>query len=361
MSAIRIVKDMDECAFLWKHNYLVESLFDLWMVRETFSQMYDREPCFIAHEKNGKVDGLLALCKISETESSSGSGTSANSCGRFAFFPGEVWKSRTWMEQNKIVASDSDIMREMLCAVPGNADIRYLCEKSLENIPPEFDLDNSVDKIIGNPTLKNTNRVIDNYINDTVGATAECSGDFFVHCSYDETGYLFYPEYHGYSYEQYLGVFAGKSRKKILSEVRSIEKLGVSFRYNDMKDLDHMFSLNISNFGEDGYFHDSRFLNAFIQLACTLQKHDMLRIVTVMIGDEIAAVDMGGIWNNTCIMLAGGTNKNFPGIAKLINLHHMDWACSQKISSLDFLCGDFSWKSRFHLSPRPLYQINITR
>ncbi|MBF0468302.1 MAG: GNAT family N-acetyltransferase [Desulfamplus sp.] len=314
MSAIRIVTELDECAFLWQHHYPVECLFDLWIVRETFAQMYDTAPCFIVHESNGKVDGLLALCDISEKDSYAGSGVLADCCGRFAFFPGELWKGRTWMEQNKIIAANNDIIREMLIAVPGSADIRYLCEK---------------------------------YTYDD--------------CSVDETGYLFYPENHEYSYEKYLGSFAGKSRKKILSEVRALEKSGVSFRYNDIKDLDYMFSLNINNFGEHGYFHDPRFLNAFIQLASVLQKHDMLRVVTVLVGNEIVAVDMGAIWNNTCIMLAGGTNKNFPGIAKLINLHHMEWACSQKIASLDFLCGDFSWKSRFHLAPRPLYQINITR
>jgi len=313
MSAIRIVKDLDECASLWQSYYPVESLFDLWHIRDIFSQLYGRENFFIVHEDSGRVNGLLALCKIIET-------SQPNQICNFAFFPGEVWKKRTWMEQNKIVAQNSSVMEEMLCAVPGSADIRYLCEKSLENIPSKFS-----------------------------------SG-----CTVDETGYLFYPEQHGYSYENYLGAFAGKSRKKILSEVRAIERAGISFRYNKLEDVDALFQLNISNFGEDGYFNDPRFLNSFIELTRSLNEHGMLRVVTVLVGGEVAAVDMGAMWNNSCTMLAGGTSKNFPGIAKLINLHHMEWACAQKVEYLDFLCGDFGWKERFHLTPRALYKINIT-
>ncbi|MBF0229030.1 MAG: GNAT family N-acetyltransferase [Desulfamplus sp.] len=305
---IRVVKDIDECAFLWQKYYPVESLFDIWWVRETFAKNYMRDIFFIVHEENGRLNGLLPLCKVVEP------------INAFAFFPGEIWHNRTWMEQNKIIAENSDVMREMLltlCSFQNSADIRYLCKTSLDNIPSEFSLNSTV----------------------------------------DETGYLFYPKNHEYSYEKYLGTFAGKSRKKILSEITAIEKQGISFRYNDPDDLDTMFRLNISNFGEHGYFHDPKFLQSFIELASNLDKNGMLRVVTVLINGEIAAVDMGAIWNNTCIMLAGGTNKKFLGIAKLINLHHLKWACSEKIEYIDFLCGDFGWKERFHLTPRTLYQI----
>ena len=58
-------------------------------------------------------------------------------------------------------------------------------------------------------------------------------------------------------------------------------------------------------------------------------------------------------------MLAGGTNHEFPGVAKLINFHHLEIACHQRFDSVDFLCGDFGWKRRFRLVARPLYQITL--
>lgn len=337
MYRIRIVNDLEECAFLWQKYYPVESLFDLWQVRESFAKFYCRENYFIVNEDNGRVNGLLPLCKTTKTTHNTIDNSRIDqhlnkinelyqNHGKFhcAFFPGEEWKGRTWMEQNKIIAGNSDIMAEMIAMLfndsdKDDVDIRYLCGEYLKDMSPQF---------ASNITV-------------------------------DETGYLFYPANYGYTYEQYLSTFAGKSRKKILAEIRVLEKCGISFRYNRYEDLEYMFRLNIGNFGENGYFHDKRFVNAFVQLAHILNENGMLRVVTVLINNEVAAVDMGAIWNNNCVMLAGGTNKNFPGVAKLINLHHIEWACKARISSLDFLCGDFGWKERFHLTPRTLYQIII--
>ncbi|MBF0413057.1 MAG: GNAT family N-acetyltransferase [Desulfamplus sp.] len=339
-SNIRIVSDINECAYLWQKYYPVECLFDLWQVRETFAKIYSRENFFVVHETHGRVNGLLPLCRITETANiTTGNINQVNYLSEtvdkvepqseivtYMFFPGEIWNNRTWMEQNKIVAENSDVMLKMLLAVQANsdseynkinADIRYLSIDYLKQFPYQFN---------------------NNFTSD-------------------ETGYLFYPANYDYSYEKYLASFAGKSRKKILSEITALEQQGLSFRYDNLEDLDVMLQFNINNFGAYGYFNDSRFLTAFKILANFLHEQKMLRVVTVLINNEIAAVDMGAVWNNNCIMLAGGTNKNFLGVAKLINLHHIEWACSDRIDSIDFLCGDFGWKERFHLTPRPLYQI----
>ncbi len=312
-SSIRIVKDMDECALLWQKYYPMECLFDMWGVRETFAKVYGRENFFIVHQDSGKVNGLLPLCKTVEIDKRQPQSQIVS----YTFFPGEIWNNRTWMEQNKIIAQSSDIMLQMLMALEDSLDIRYLSIDCLKGLPEQF------------------------------------SSNF----STDETGYLFYPVNYDYSYEKYIASFASKSRKKILSEVKALEQQNISFRYNNLEDLDIMFQFNINNFGEYGYFDDSRFLTSFKMLANFLNEQKILRVVTVLINNEIAAVDMGSVLNNHCIMLAGGTNKNFPGIAKLINLHHINWACCERVDSIDFLCGDFGWKKRFHLTPRELYQI----
>ncbi|MCY2927356.1 MAG: cellulose biosynthesis protein CelD, partial [Planctomycetota bacterium] len=60
-------------------------------------------------------------------------------------------------------------------------------------------------------------------------------------------------------------------------------------------------------------------------------------------------------------VLAGGTDGRFQRVAKVISLQHLTWACRQRVESVDFLCGSFGWKDRFHLTPRPLYQIKIAQ
>lgn len=81
-------------------------------------------------------------------------------------------------------------------------------------------------------------------------------------------------------------------------------------------------------------------------------------MTTICIDNEVAAVDIGAVFNNTYTLLAGGTDPRFNGVAWLINLHHMEWACQKKIDTVDFLCGEFNWKERFYLTPIPFYQIN---
>lgn len=307
MAGVRIVHDIEECERLWKTHYPQDCVFDLWGVRRCFSQAYGREPFFIVYEEDGELLGFLPLSRIEEN-------------GTYAFFPGETWQGKTWMEQNKIIARDEACMKAMFDAIPGKANVRYVCAGS-----EIMDFSNVL-----KPKLVP-----------------------------DEMGYLFSPANHGYSYENYLASFPGKSRKKILAEVQGIKAKGVEFRYNDRADVDWVFRLNLDNFAESSYFYDPRFMGAFENLVEFLSRENMLRVVTLLVGGRVAAVDIGAIYNKSCTLLAGGTHREFPGVAKVINLHHMEWACRENVDELDFLCGDFGWKERFRLSPRPLYQFNI--
>ncbi|MEZ4604959.1 MAG: hypothetical protein R2861_16625 [Desulfobacterales bacterium] len=74
-------------------------------------------------------------------------------------------------------------------------------------------------------------------------------------------------------------------------------------------------------------------------------------------GGKIAAVDMGAVFNNTYTVV-GGAPHGFVGIAKVINLHHLNGPATTGWKPWIFLCGGFNWKERFRLSPRPSYEIH---
>jgi hypothetical protein len=297
---VHVCSDLDQAELLWKNHWPRQCLFDLWPVRACFQQHYHHRPCFMVVSRGHRVFGLLALSWIDEEH-------------RFGHFPGEVWQGKTWLEQNKIVAADAEAARELLDSIPSGTQIRYLCP------------DHRVDKGY---------RAIE-----------------------DETGYLFLPGHYQYAFQGYWSTFTGKSRKKLRGEIDRLKSSGITFRYNHLPDLEWMFRLNLERYQSHSYFYDTRFLGAFESLAAWLQANDLLRITTVLIGGRAAAVDMGAVWNDTYTVLAGGTHADFPGVAKIINLHHLEWACARRISVVDFLCGDFNWKQRFHLTPRTLYQI----
>ena len=159
-----------------------------------------------------------------------------------------------------------------------------------------------------------------------------------------------------YSAETFWAAFSGKSRRRNRKEMEALTSRGMVIRRDAMEDIDMLFELNLRSFGDHSYFADARFQQGFRDLIVRLAERDYLGITTVLVEGTVAAVDVNAVYRNASTVLAGGTHPDFPGVAKVINHAHIEWACEQKYAEVDFLCGDFGWKQRFHLTPRPLHQ-----
>ena len=300
MDTVQVFQDPGVCRRLWERFWPKECIFDLWPVRACFMKHYQRPLFFILAGRDHRESRLLALTWIEEE-------------GFFGHFPGEIWQGKTWLEQNKITGTGRQSLQTLVDNLPEKCFIRYIDGDFL-------------------PTWENA-------------------------VSIDETGYLFFPKQYNFSFESYKNVFPRKSLKKINREINQLHAQKVAFRHNHMADVSRMFAMNLSAFGETSYFNDRRFFNAFVDLITFLEQNNLLRLTSVIIGGRLAAVDVGALWKNTYTIMAGGTDPDFPGVAKLINFHHIEWACHRQLAAVDFLCGDFNWKSRFRLHPRPLYKI----
>ncbi len=301
MLEVRVCEDLEEGRRLWQQCWPNEILFDFWDVRACFQEAFNHRPYFLVAERDGNIQGLLALSWIEDEQ-------------YFGHFPGEIWQGKTWLEQNRIIASDTSVYQALMSHLPDSASIRYLTRESV--LPDE------------------RMSII------------------------DEIGYLFYPQCYHYSFQIYLEQFSGKSRKKIFRELDQLETLGLSYRYDRIEDIKHLFRMNLEAFKERSYFSDPRFLKSFETLVIWLEKKGLIRVTTVIIGGKIAAVDIGAVLGSTYTIIGGATNSDFPGVAKLINFHHLEWACRQRLEVVDFLCGDFGWKERFRLNPRPLFLLS---
>ena len=303
MSRIRVCDDLQQCKLLWQKAIDADSVFHLWEIRKCFQDAFHRTPCFIVCEEAGGASGLLPLSRIDET-------------GTLGFFPGETWHGKTWLERNRVTARSPDVFRALIEAVPGDAHLRYL--------------------------------------------EGECVPPVLPGASEDEIGYLFLPGQYAFSFQTYLDGFPRKTLKRLHREPNLLRERGATFRHDFRRDIEHLFQMNLEAFGQDSYFYDDRFLQGFERLIAELDRRGALRITAVLVAGEIAAVDVGAVWRNAYTVLAGGTNHDFPGVAKLINFHHLEIACRERFASVDFLCGDFGWKRRFRLVPRPLYQVTLT-
>ncbi len=299
MPRIRLVSDRDECERLWKLVVPPETLWDLWEVRRCFDANYDRPPLFVVAEGRGRIDGLLPLSWIGEAN-------------QYGYFPGETWDGKTWIEQNRVFARDGRTREMLVQSCPAPHHLRYLRKLDSDSTQPDV----------------------------------------------DEIGYLFQPPRFDYRMDEYFKLFSGKSLKRLNAALGQLESMGLSYRYNDLSDFDIMVSQNLGRFEERSYFHDIRFRESIRSMMMLLHERDMLRITTILVAGTPAAVDLGCVYNNNYTLVAGGTSGQFMGIAKLINIQHMRWACEQRIDEVDFLCGAFSWKPMFHLTERPLYLLS---
>lgn len=301
MTDFRVATDIEECREIWRRTMPVELITDLWEVRECFQRHFKNPPYFVVSEDEKGLRGLLPLSWIEETK-----------C--YGYFPGETWHKKTWLEQNRIF-SRNGIFPTLLDQCPSPYRLRYL---------------------LAAPDQTAMQAVV------------------------DEVGYLFLPPRYEYDIENYFQEFSQKSSKRLKRDISRIESLGVHYRYDNLSDFEHIMHLSINRFGQDSYFADPRFRESFRSLMHYLRDNGLLRITAALINETPVAVDMGCIYRGTYTLLAGGTHAEYPGIAKLINLHHMKYACEQKLAIVDFLCGDFSWKTLFHLTPRPLHLMSDT-
>lgn len=295
---LKSIEDPEEQQRLWLEYQPQIGLFDLWEVRECFAAAYDRRSIFVTMERDGRIKAMLPLSWIEES-----------AC--YGFFPGETWRGRTWLEQNRLIAESPAVLKQLLQLAPGPLQLRYI--DGAEMLPE-------------------------------MAVEDECN----FGCS---------PGQYGYSFNNYCKRFSAKTSARIATEFSSLEHHGIRVRLDEFDDLQILFELNLATFGKQSYFCDSRFLKAFDSLARWLAKERRLSIVSILVGGKVVAVDMVAIHNNCHLVLAGGASREIPGISRFINLYHLERGFLHRVERIDFLCGDFGWKKKLLLEPRPTWGI----
>jgi hypothetical protein len=292
------VSDIDDCMKLWERLIPVKDISDLWDFRLCFQRHFNHRPFFLILEDGSGIAGMLPLSYVKELD-------------MFAFFPGEIWKGKTWIERTPVYLREPDYVEELLSHCPERTYLRYM-EPFTEFYDPGFEL--------------------------------------------DEIGYVLYPPDFDFDLDQFLKRFSRKRIREIKKVIRSFSDDSGTFHVNRLVDFGLLLEMSLQYFGRNSYLYDPRFREGFRDVMYFLYDNGFLRMVSFEIHGRIAAVDLGALFNGTYTVFLGGTNSQFPGIAKAMNMHHIEYACNQKATKLDFLCGDFHWKRLWHLDPEPLYR-----
>ena len=292
------VTDLEDCKRLWDVLVRPVNVSDLWEFRMCFHPHFRRSPCFMVLEDGEGIAGMLPLCRIDEIDG-------------FGSFPGETWRHKTWLERNPVYVRSPEVLPELLMSCPEGTRLRYL------DLP----------------------------------GSALCDG-----IEVDEIGYVLYPSRLDFDLDRYHMRFSTKRLKSIRKSIEAFTGQDCSWHINRLEDFDRMVELNVEFFSEGSYLYDHRFRESFRNVTGFLHRRGMLRMVSLEIRGETVAVDVGALFRGGYTIFLGATHQGFPGVAKVMNMHHLRFAFHHGISKVDFLCGDFHWKKLWHLDPEPLYE-----
>lgn len=292
------VTDIHECERLWHALITPQYASDLWEFRFCFQKHFKRQPSFMVLEDRWGIAGMLPLSYLPEEDT-------------FVLFPGEIWKGKTWNERTPLYTRHPDVLSSLFDACPEKSYLRYL------ELP-------------------------DGYLSTSL--------------ELDEIGYVLYPGNLEFEMANFRKRFSSKRFKGITKAIRDLNAGEGQFHINRVEDYALLVEMSLQSFGADSYLHDARFRDSFRDVMGFLQRGGWLRMVSLELEGVTRAVDLGAVYRGNYTVFLGGTDCRVPGVAKVMNMHHIEFALQQHLSKVDFLCGDFHWKKLWHLDPEPLYK-----
>ena len=288
---IEVFSQIDNCQRLWKEFSLETTLFDTWDFRLAFWKGYHHTPYFLVL-KNG-LDNLALLPLWYESDKNK-------------YF----WFGSWWMEENKFLTKDPLFIPLLLAICPSPVTLNAISTE----LPPWLE------KVI---RLKPDDPKYILRLNTFTSA------------------------------DEYLDTLRKKKRYNFKRDRRIIEAQKPQIIFDNFTDFDSLVSLSVKRFkgkGEDADWEDPRRVETFRQVIKLAQTNGnyKVRLVTVKIGNKIAAVDLIALFNNCYYPLKCGYDVDkFPGIGSFVNLLEIDDAISLGMKKMDFLEIGYGWKDKW--------------
>jgi len=151
--------------------------------------------------------------------------------------------------------------------------------------------------------------------------------------------------------------FAAVYRKSLNRAIRKVESLGVKIVFNQVLDLEVLFSLNKKRFSTDedksSFFnaHEEQIFRDLVKIGIPWE------IMSIIIDDKIVAVSLSMFFNKRYYYLMNGADVvGYPNLGTYLNLMNIKRAIERKDKVIDFGYHDCNWKKLWHLTPNNLYK-----
>jgi ribosomal-protein-alanine N-acetyltransferase len=294
---VEVITDLPRCFDLWQEFSPKQTLFDCWEFRLSFYNAYKFKPYFILIKNLSENLAILPL-EYSEKDS----------C--------YTWFGSSWHEENKFFVKNP-IYTPLL----------------LELAPKPLSL-------------------------EAIDASGQDSLKEFIKLEPDSPKYILDLQNMSSS-EDFLMNLSKNKRHGLRKDRRRIEKQNPQIIIDKFSDLDNLINLSRRRFhekGENTDWEDPRRIETFKQVINLADRTYKLRMISIYINNQPAAVDLIAIFNGCYYALKCGYDvKNFPGIGNFMNLFEIDDAISMRMKRFDLLQNNYEWKDRL-FQQIPLYK-----
>jgi len=302
---VHIETDIGRCEACWNRHSPKKSLYDLWEFRLPFWKIFRFEPHFIILKQGDDETGMLPLWQHPEQK-----------C--FYWF-GDTGDEMNWQEDNAFWARTDEDVSLLLKACPRPAVLNLISRTCFERwhhlIPMEPANPKSMLSLSG----------------------IRCLDDYLLSLS-------------------------KKLRSNLRRDQRAIDALHPIIARNDPSHFEHLIRLNTAKFASSP-LHNMNTVNAFRDILRTAGSRGVfdVTILAVKIGDDIAAVDLVFVCNDTSYpLLCGSDTERFPGIGHYMTLRDIEDALERDLSSIDFAedAGNDNYKHRL-FATLPQYRLSL--
>jgi len=283
-----IISNINSCFELWQEFSPRKTLFDVWEFRLAFYEAYKYKPCFLLLRNQSEQLALLPLWYEDDKM-------------RYSWFGGD------WQEEVRFFAKHSKYIQFLLSCAPSPLLLNAISQDSVGPLKRKIGLEADEPKYV---------LALDGFRD----------------------------------HKDYLMTIKKKTRQNLRRNTRKIEIQNPTIIIDNFSDIEHLIRLSKERFkqkNEETDWEDPRRAEAFRQVIKLAGKSYKTRMISVMIGNEIAGVDLVALFGGCYYTLRCGYNvKDFPGIGSFINLLEIDDAIKLGTKKIDFLQDNYEWKDK---------------
>lgn len=292
---IRQLTSLAECRALWEALSPHARAWDEWDLMYAFHDEASYSLNFLAHEADGKVDGLLPLVRD-------------NSDGSYELFGGCYPDSRVlWLR--------TEHFPEFFDQLPEPAVF--------------FDLKGP-------------------WVDELLAAHPQFADNF---AEIDQRYYL-EPATFDYDFANHIQRFSSEKRKGFLYDLRKIREKGPVLRWSTDDESELFIQLSNQRFGADSDYATEAGKAELRRVIRELQDSNTLRTLVIDMDGRPQAVSMSAHYGNTLIALYAASNADYKNLGKLLNVETIQEGCRLRVDEINYMTG-MAWKAAWNMTAEP--------